>query len=135
VEKWDNFAFRQSPASHLPQQFRQLGEVRRNAPGLIARQQVSRPAAILEIHADERVAVEVAHDKAGVFVLFDLPQRRQAASSRDANRLCVASTPKILRSSSRQFCLTGVEAGQRIWLWPMRRLGNSMMRGVALEKQ
>jgi hypothetical protein len=82
VEKWDNFAFRQSPASHLPQQVPQLGDVDRDARNL----------------ANPLFAFEVACgivDRRGKSLLFSaaVKQRRIAIS------LAVVGA-KGLRSSS-----------------------------------
>jgi hypothetical protein len=54
----DNFASRQSPASHLPQQLRQLGDVGGNTPGLVLGQQARRctsPRFILELDIRQRL--------------------------------------------------------------------------------
>jgi hypothetical protein len=51
------------------QQFRQLCNVRRDAPGLVAREEVRRRATarlLLKIHVGERLPVGVADDEAGV---------------------------------------------------------------------
>ena len=64
------------------QQVRQLGEVRRHAPHLVAGQQLGRRAAtglLLEIEISERLTVLVADDEARVVVLLDGPRRREAA--------------------------------------------------------
>ena len=67
---------------HPAQQPRQLGEVRRNAPGLIARQQVSRRAAaglLLVVDIRERLAILILDDEAGGVCLIDGPWRRETA--------------------------------------------------------
>ena len=61
---------------------RQLRDIRRNAPRLIACEQVrSRPPSGLglEIYVSQRLTVVVADDEAGSVVLFDIPGRREAA--------------------------------------------------------
>ncbi len=50
-----------------PQQLRQLGEVRRDPPRLVAREQLSRRSSarlVLEIDVGERLPASVAHDEA-----------------------------------------------------------------------
>jgi hypothetical protein len=69
-----------------PQQFRQLGDVDGDAPGLVAGEQLSRRSAsrlVLEIDIGERSPVPVADDVAlsielGVWIV-DAPGRREAA--------------------------------------------------------
>jgi hypothetical protein len=65
-----------------PQQFRQLGEVRRHAAGLIPAEQLGRRAPaglLLEVEIDERLPGGVLHDEARVVMLLDDPRRREAA--------------------------------------------------------
>jgi len=66
----------------LPQQLRQLGEVRRHATGLVACQQVRRRTSarlILEVEIAERLPAGVLDDEARIVVLVDRPRRREAA--------------------------------------------------------
>ena len=68
-----------SPLQHL----RQLGDIDRDAPGLIASEEVRRRASaglLLVVHIRERVAASVLHDETGVVHLVDGPRRREAAS-------------------------------------------------------
>jgi hypothetical protein len=63
------------------QQLRQLGDVRGDAPGLVAGEQLGRRPPcrlLLEIDVGERLPVGVADDEAGVGLL-DGPGRREAA--------------------------------------------------------
>ena len=64
------------------QQLRQLGDVRGDAPGLVAGEQLGRRTSsrllLLEIEVGQRLPVGVADDEAGVGLL-DGPGRREAA--------------------------------------------------------
>ena len=55
-------------------QFRQLGDIDRDAPGLVLGQQIRRHTSarfILEIDICQRVAVVILDDEAGIVRLFD----------------------------------------------------------------
>jgi hypothetical protein len=63
------------------QQLQQLGDIRRNPPRLVLREQLGGRAAaglLLEINVSELLAATVNHDKAGGLFL-DGPRRREAA--------------------------------------------------------
>jgi hypothetical protein len=69
----------------FPQQLRQLGDVGRNPPRLVAGEQLARGAPtglILTIDEGQRLLVGVAHDETGRG-FFDGPRRREAAFSTD----------------------------------------------------
>ena len=64
------------------QQLRQLGEVCRRPPRLVAGEQLRRRSPtglVLEVEVAERLPGAVADDEAGVVVLLDRPGRREAA--------------------------------------------------------
>jgi hypothetical protein len=94
-----------------PEQLRQLGDVRRDPPRLIAGQQLRRrsPAGlILEIDVGERLAGVVLHDEAGVRFLDDPRGGRRCpgpASYGARSGSPSLSTPSMLRTAYSS-CLT-----------------------------